>query len=356
MERQDEKASRGSDPEVGYSAFISHASSDRDQASAICRSLEAKGFRCWIAPRDVRPGQDYASEIIRGIEASKAFVLVLSDNANKSTFVQAEVERAYSKGRSIFPIRIEEVIPSRSLELFVSTAHWIDAWQGNVEEHSAALMKAMLESTNVDIQIPVLKRIVKLNRWAQLAVLCLVAVGVAGGVAFWSRPDPMAGYDPVESAARFQFIGSMVADYYPLEVTYYLQDGHKVENGEPLGGIGNMRRFDLFNVDPSGKTELFYKADPKEFANEFNRTRGRKISLDKLPKRVVACFAYTSTDQATSHVVLEGFNFDQPESRAALFPVTSAGPREADTDPASMDCGAYAARYAEKYMAKGVSL
>ena len=277
LERQNEKGSRSPRSEVGYSAFISHASNDREQASNICNSLEAKGFRCWIAPRDVRPGQDYASEIIRGIEASKSFVLVLSDHANKSSFVQAEVERAYSKGKPIFPIRIEDILPSRSLELFISTTHWIDAWQGNVEEHSAALMKAMLASTDVNVRIPIIRRIVRLNRWAQFVILTVVAVSVAGAVAYWSRPDPMAGYDPAQSAARFQFIGSMVADYYPLEVTYFLQDGHKMENDEPLGGIGNMRSFDLFNVDGSGKTELFYEADPGEFVNEFNRSRGRKI-------------------------------------------------------------------------------
>ena len=67
-----------------------------------------------------------------------------------------------------------------------------------------------------------------------------------------------------------------------------------MENDEPLRGIGNMRSFDLFNVDGSGKTELFYEADPGEFVNEFNRSRGRKIPIDGLPKRVVACFAYTS--------------------------------------------------------------
>lgn len=49
-------------PEKGYSAFISHASADREAANAIAASLEAKGLTCWIAPRDVRPGAEYPAE------------------------------------------------------------------------------------------------------------------------------------------------------------------------------------------------------------------------------------------------------------------------------------------------------
>jgi hypothetical protein len=345
----------GPDADVGYSAFISHASSDREKATQICNSLEAKGFRCWIAPRDVRPGQDYASEIIRGIEKSKAFVLVLSDNANKSPFVQAEVERAYSKGKPIFPIRIAEVIPSRSLELFISTKHWIDAWQGNVEDHSAILMNAMLADSDVDVRIPFFKQVIRLGRWAQLSVLALIGVGVAGGVAYWMQPDPMENYDPGQSAAHVFFMGSMVADYYPLEASYTLMDGYQLD-GKPLGAIGNIRRFELFNVEPSGKTKLLYAADPLEFVNEFNKSRSRKIPIEALPIRVVACLAYTSNDKTTSHVVIEGFNFDPPDSIAALFPVTAAGPREVDTDPGSTECATYAERYAARHMSRGQTL
>ena len=55
-------------------------------------------------------------------------MLVLSENANKLAFVKREVERAVSKGKPVFPIRLREVLPSKALELFISSAHWIDAW------------------------------------------------------------------------------------------------------------------------------------------------------------------------------------------------------------------------------------
>jgi hypothetical protein len=111
------------------SAFISHADEDAEVAFELCRHLEQAGIACWIAPRDVTPGQDYGSEIVVGIESCSAFVLILSAEANRSAFVRREVERAASKGKPMFPVRIEDVLPERALEFFISSSHWIDARQ-----------------------------------------------------------------------------------------------------------------------------------------------------------------------------------------------------------------------------------
>ena len=94
---------------------------------------------CWIAPRDVRLGADYGSEIIDGIESSSVMVLVLSEHANSSEFVKREVERAVAKGKPIFPVRVREVVPSKSLELFISSAEWVDAWQPPIEQYLGRL-------------------------------------------------------------------------------------------------------------------------------------------------------------------------------------------------------------------------
>jgi hypothetical protein len=124
---------------VAKTAFISYASEDESVARTISEYLERTGVSCWIAPRDVRPGADYASEIIDGIESSGVLVLVLSEHANSSEFVKREVERAVSKGKPIFPVRVREVVPSKSLELFISSAEWVDAWQPPIEQYLGRL-------------------------------------------------------------------------------------------------------------------------------------------------------------------------------------------------------------------------
>jgi hypothetical protein len=124
-------------------AFISHASEDAAIAATITDYLEKNGVSCWIAPRDLTPGREYSSEIVDGIESSAVFVLVLSENANESIFVKREVERAVSKGKPVFPIRVREVMPSRSLELFISSAHWIDAWKPPMEKYLERLAQSI---------------------------------------------------------------------------------------------------------------------------------------------------------------------------------------------------------------------
>jgi hypothetical protein len=124
-------------------AFISHASEDREVAERICHFLEQRGIRCWMAPRDVRPGRRYGEEIVFAIEAADAVVLLLTENANASTFVEREIERAVSYGKPTLPVRVREVQPSRSLELFISNAHWIDAWKPPIEQYLDRLAESI---------------------------------------------------------------------------------------------------------------------------------------------------------------------------------------------------------------------
>lgn len=128
-------------PSLAYSAFVSYASENREKADEICASLEGRGLVCWMAPRDVRAGREYADEIILGLERSGAVVLVLSEAANTSVFVLREVERAVSKEINVVPVRIEEVTPSPGLELFISGTHWLDVWRGDWDDHMDRLVR-----------------------------------------------------------------------------------------------------------------------------------------------------------------------------------------------------------------------
>ena len=138
------------DQAVSYSAFVSYATkADKTEAFAIVGHLEELGLKCWIAPRNVRHGRAYGEEIIHGIEASGCLILVLSQAANDSKFVRKEVERAVSKDKSIFTMRIEDVQPSKKIELFISDIHWVDAWPGEMAPHVAQLAEMLLEGDEV---------------------------------------------------------------------------------------------------------------------------------------------------------------------------------------------------------------
>jgi hypothetical protein len=131
-----------------FDAFISYSSKDKITADACCAVLEQVGVRCWIAPRDVRPGTEYGAAIMDGIEQSNLMVLIFSSSANNSSQIHREIERAVSKEMPIIPLRIEEAVPTKSMEYFLGAIHWLDALTPPIEKHLQQLsetVKAILQ-------------------------------------------------------------------------------------------------------------------------------------------------------------------------------------------------------------------
>lgn len=119
--------------------FVSYSQPDFACAMELVGRMEQEGINCWIAPRDIAPSADWAAEIIDAISNSRTMVLVFSGSSNESPQVRREVERAVHKQVSILPFRIENVLPSKSLEYFLSAQHWMDAFPPPREPHYARL-------------------------------------------------------------------------------------------------------------------------------------------------------------------------------------------------------------------------
>lgn len=128
---------------MALDVFLSHASEDKSLANALCAALEAAGVRCWIAPRDVLPGQNYAEALVDALDRCRVFVLILSARSNDSPHVQREAERAASRNVPILPVRIQDVPLSKALQYFVGSSHWTDALDPPLEKHVPRLVDAV---------------------------------------------------------------------------------------------------------------------------------------------------------------------------------------------------------------------
>jgi hypothetical protein len=106
-------------------------------------ALEQAGVRCWVAPRDILAGEEWAAAILRGISGARVMVLIFSNDANVSEHVRREVERAVNRGLTILPLRIEEVMPSGAMEYFLSSRHWLDAMSPPFEAHLKRLCETV---------------------------------------------------------------------------------------------------------------------------------------------------------------------------------------------------------------------
>jgi len=128
---------------MAFDAFISHSSKDKAVADATCAALEAAGIRCWIAPRDVIPGHSYGEDLIDALDACRVMVLVFSASSNASPQIAREVERCVSRGVTIVPLRIDDVVPTRAMAYFVGSVHWLDAMAPPLEQHLVKLVSAI---------------------------------------------------------------------------------------------------------------------------------------------------------------------------------------------------------------------
>ncbi|MBV8741471.1 MAG: TIR domain-containing protein [Sinobacteraceae bacterium] len=113
---------------MSHDVFVSYCQAERESAFELVAQLEAQGISTWIAPRDIAPAVDWAAEIVTAISAARLMVLVFSEKCNSSPQVCREVERAVHRQVPVLTLRIEPALPTRSLEYFLSTQHWFDAF------------------------------------------------------------------------------------------------------------------------------------------------------------------------------------------------------------------------------------
>jgi N-acetylneuraminic acid mutarotase len=136
---------------LAHQVFVSYATEDAEPALRVCAMLEADGIRCWIAPRDVKAGTDYAASIMNAIRTSHVAVLVFSTHSNSSPYALREIERAFAYGRPVLALAMDGTDPNSSLEYYVHG--WIEApggVEGKREEFLGAVREQLARSSTPD--------------------------------------------------------------------------------------------------------------------------------------------------------------------------------------------------------------
>jgi TolB-like protein/tetratricopeptide (TPR) repeat protein len=140
---ENHQAPSGEPAATSARVFISYASHDAEKAEKVCSALEAAGFHCWIAPRDVVPGTLYADGIVGAIDESGILVLILSKEAVASAHVGKELERATSKRHPIIALRLDTSPLNRAFEYFLNESQWIEVGAGGTDVAIAKLVEAV---------------------------------------------------------------------------------------------------------------------------------------------------------------------------------------------------------------------
>ena len=199
-------------------AFISHASADAPLARNICEALEARGLRCWIAPRDVQPEGTYGTEIVKGIRDSGVFLVIVTDAASESQQVEREAERASHYKKRIIPIIVDGSEPGPRLEFYLAGRHFFPCATAPDKAVMDTLADAV-RGTSVVQPAPAAPPTSTRKRLSLAVGAGITVIAVTYAIAQYSMSNRASGSDGVNPAREANKPSLPAANDRPAETT-----------------------------------------------------------------------------------------------------------------------------------------
>jgi hypothetical protein len=127
--------------------FISHAHEDAELTHRLAGDLQQQGWRVWIAPDNIAPGEKWVDAIGRGLDGSGVFVLVLTPAAVASKGVQSEtsiaIELQHEGQLQIVPLDLQSCnVPT------MWQAYQRVPFRGQYEDDLAILLRVLAKETD----------------------------------------------------------------------------------------------------------------------------------------------------------------------------------------------------------------
>jgi hypothetical protein len=201
---------------VSSPIFISYASVDQDVAETVCNALQARGHSCWIACRNIGPGENFQESIVQAIRSARVMLLIFTGNANNSEEIKKELVLAGRHRVTVLPVRVEDVAPNDAIAYEFATRQWIDLfkdWEREIDRLGAQIDAIVAapkpgESESVaakpaprskSASLPVAQK-PSYGALIAAAVVIVAALG-AGGVYLYMRTAPQTAAAPANVSA-----------------------------------------------------------------------------------------------------------------------------------------------------------
>lgn len=119
--------------------FISYSSKELAEAEHIKKILEDNGFTCWMAPESIPYGSNYKLEIPGAIKNCKAVIFIMSENSQKSIWVQKEITDAINQKKLVIPYMIQNCKLQEDFSFILNDVQQVPAYK----DEKAALTKVI---------------------------------------------------------------------------------------------------------------------------------------------------------------------------------------------------------------------
>lgn len=119
---------------MAYDVFISYSSKTPEIATRIYESVKAEDVSCWMAPTDIPGGSEYEDMIVNVIENCKIVVLVFSEPASVSRWVNSEISIAFSEYKHIIPFKIDDTEIKGKMRVKLNDTQIIDARKNHLHK------------------------------------------------------------------------------------------------------------------------------------------------------------------------------------------------------------------------------
>jgi WD40 repeat protein len=143
---EDPPSKRETEGEVAEGGiFISYSRQDEEFVRRLHDALTAQGRECWIDWRGIRPTAEWMEEVRGAIEASDAFMYVISPDSVDSEVCREEIEHAGELSKRILPVVYRDVDAER-VPAAARAKHWIPCREGDDFEQAARALAQALDT------------------------------------------------------------------------------------------------------------------------------------------------------------------------------------------------------------------
>jgi serine/threonine protein kinase len=125
--------------------FVCCATQDEAAGEAVRASLENNGLKCFLSNPGLAPVESSTSRGSEAIRDARVFLLILSQQSNRSAEVRQQLETAAHFKLPLLAFRVEPVQPADDLSYFLWEKRLVDGFESPLEAHLPDLLRHIKE-------------------------------------------------------------------------------------------------------------------------------------------------------------------------------------------------------------------